>query len=144
MITEYAIKDISTILNVINDAAIKYKGIIPEDCWHEPYMLEQELINEFNNGVRVFGYKKNNKNVEIIYVEVPTGGVVFHHGYTWHGSGINNSQENRRVIVSHCIPHDAKFHPTNNGGTGKIYKRYKKNNTDELDDSFLPLLWKEK
>ena len=38
MISEYTTNDYSKILNVINDAASKYKGIIPDDCWHEPYM----------------------------------------------------------------------------------------------------------
>ena len=60
MITEYTKKDVSNILSVINNAALKYKGIIPDDCWHEPYMSEQELLNEFDSGVRMFGYKKNN------------------------------------------------------------------------------------
>jgi hypothetical protein len=27
------------------------------------------------------------------------------------------------------------------GGTGKIYKRYKKLNTNEMDESFFPILW---
>ncbi len=49
MITKYTKNDIPNILSVINDAALKYKGVIPDDCWHEPYMSEQELINEFNN-----------------------------------------------------------------------------------------------
>jgi len=87
--------------------------------------------------------KKNNKNLKTVHVELPAGGVSFHQGYTWHGSGINKSQNDRRALVAHCVPHDAKFHPTNIGGTGRIYKRYKKNDTDELDDSFFPLLWKE-
>ena len=46
MITEYTNKDFSNILSVINNAALKYKGVIPDDCWHEPYMSEKELINE--------------------------------------------------------------------------------------------------
>ena len=37
-----------------------------------------------------------------------------------------------------------KFLPTNEGGTAKIYKKYKKNNSDLLDESFFPLLWKKK
>ena len=45
MITEYMKKDVSNILSVINNAALKYKGVIPDNCWHEPYMSEQELIN---------------------------------------------------------------------------------------------------
>ena len=63
MITEYTKSDISNILVVINDAALKYKGIIPDNCWHEPYMSEKELIIEFTNGVRMFGYENNNKLV---------------------------------------------------------------------------------
>jgi len=40
------------------------------------------------------------------------------------------------------VPSDAKFHPTNNGGTAKIYKKYKKEDSDKLPDEFFPLLWK--
>ena len=61
MISEYTKNDSSKILYVINDAATKYKGIIPDDCWHEPYMSEHELTNEFNNGVRMLGYLHNNE-----------------------------------------------------------------------------------
>ena len=86
--------------------------------------------------------KQNHKNIEIVYVEVPAGGATFHHGNTWHGSGVNNSLQDRRAIVSHCVPYNAKFHPTNTGGTGRIYRKYKKNDSDELDISFFPLLWK--
>ena len=46
MIREYKQTDTSKILNIINDASLKYKDIIPSDCWKEPYMLEQELIDE--------------------------------------------------------------------------------------------------
>ena len=49
MISEYKKSDSSKILYVINDAAIKYKGVIPDNCWHEPYMPEQELFNEFKS-----------------------------------------------------------------------------------------------
>ena len=86
--------------------------------------------------------KENNKEIDIVYVEVPAGGVSFHHGFTWHGSGINTSDEHRRAIVSHCVPSDAKFHPTNDGGTAKTYKKYKQDNSDELDEKYFPLLWK--
>ena len=64
MIIEYTKKDLSKILFVINDAALKYRGAIPDDCWHEPYMLEKELIREFENGVRMFGYKKDNNGLD--------------------------------------------------------------------------------
>ena len=49
MITEYTKCGITDILYVINDAALKYKGIIPDDCWYEPYMAESKLVNEFTD-----------------------------------------------------------------------------------------------
>ena len=51
MIKEYTKTDIFKILNIINDASSKYKGIIPDDCWQEPYMPESKLIDEFAQGV---------------------------------------------------------------------------------------------
>ena len=42
MISEYTKSDTSKILHVINDASLKYKGVIPDNCWHEPYMSKQE------------------------------------------------------------------------------------------------------
>ena len=104
----------------------------PSVSFHSPDDYRRELIN--------FA-KTNNKELNITYMEVPAGGASFHHGYTWHCSGINKTNLNRRAIVSHCIPSKAKFHSTNIGGTGKIYKRYKKINTNEMDESFFPILW---
>jgi len=85
--------------------------------------------------------KKNNKIIDIEYVEIPAGGAAFHHGMTWHGSGINITKDDRRAVVSHCIPSNAKFHPTNIGGTARIYKKYKKYGSDELDENFFPIIW---
>ena len=66
MINEYTKNDSSKILCVINNAAIKYKGIIPNHYWHKPYMSEQELINEFIDGVRMFGFNRNKKLIGVI------------------------------------------------------------------------------
>ena len=69
MISEYRKTDASKILHIINDASFKYKGIIPSDCWNEPYMSEKELINEFNNGVSMYGYHDNNKLIGVIGIQ---------------------------------------------------------------------------
>lgn len=81
MIKEYSIKEISSILYVINEASFKYKDIIPEDCWHEPYMLKQELINEFNNGVRMFGYKKDNNLIGVMGIQELERVTLIRHAY---------------------------------------------------------------
>ena len=39
------------ILSVINEAAQKYRGVIPADCWKEPYMPREELEGEMRDGV---------------------------------------------------------------------------------------------
>ena len=82
MIREYKKSDSSKILHVINDAAIKYKGIIPDNCWHEPYMSEQELVNEFNAGVRMFGYNRNNKLIAVIGIQKIKDVILIRHAYT--------------------------------------------------------------
>ena len=94
MITEYTKRDISNILVVINDAALKYKGIIPDDCWRTPYMTEDKLIDEFTNGVRIFGYKKNNILVGVMGIQQLKNITLIRHAYiltSYQGTGIGKS-----------------------------------------------------
>ena len=35
--------EFEAIWEIINDAAAAYKGVIPADRWHEPYMPREEL-----------------------------------------------------------------------------------------------------
>ena len=94
MIIENTKQDISNILHVINDAATKYKGVIPDNCWHEPYMLEKELVNEFDNGVRMFGYNKQNKLVGVMGIQELNDVTLIRHSYTltnYQGMGIGKS-----------------------------------------------------
>ena len=94
MITEYIKKDISKILHVINDAAIKYKGIIPDDCWHDPYMSEKELLNEFSSGVRMFGFNENNNLIGVMGIQQLKDVILIRHAYTltyYQGKGIGKS-----------------------------------------------------
>ena len=82
MINEYTKNDTSTILHIINDASLKYKGLIPDNCWHEPYMSEKELINEFNNGVSMYGYHDNNKLIGVIGIQEVKDVILIRHAYT--------------------------------------------------------------
>lgn len=49
--------DFAAILATINAAAQAYRGVIPADCWHEPYMPRAELEDELRAGVRFQGYE---------------------------------------------------------------------------------------
>ena len=110
MIIEYTKSDSSKILNVINDAAAKYKGVIPDNCWHEPYMSDRELLNEFKDGVRMFGYLHNNQLIGVIGYQEIKDVVLIRHAYTLttnQGKGTGsallefllNKNQNSRLLI---------------------------------------------
>ena len=82
MIIEYRKSNISKILLIINDASLRYKGIIPDNCWHVPYMSKQELIDEFGDGVRMFAYHRNNKLIGVIGIQKLKDVTLIRHAYT--------------------------------------------------------------
>ena len=82
MIIEYKKDDILKILNVINDAAMKYRGIIPDKCLTEPYMSEKELLLEFSRDFRMFGYRKNNILVGVMGIQKIKNVTLIRHAYT--------------------------------------------------------------
>jgi N-acetylglutamate synthase-like GNAT family acetyltransferase len=43
--------DFSAILTIVNGAASAYRGVIPDDRWHDPYMSADELETEIAEGV---------------------------------------------------------------------------------------------
>ena len=110
MISEYKKSDSSKILYVINDAAIKYKGVIPDNCWHEPYMSKQELVNEFNAELRMYGYHRNNKLIGVIGIQEVKEVILIRHAYTltsYQGKGTGSEllkyllkkNQNSRLLV---------------------------------------------
>ena len=110
MISEYTKSVTSKILHVINNASLRYKGIIPGNCWHEPYMSEQELIDEFNDGVRMFGYHHNNKLIGMIGIQEVKDVIIIRHAYTltsYQGKGTGSTlleyllkkNQNSRLLV---------------------------------------------
>ena len=110
MISEYKKSESSKILYVINDAAIKYKGVIPDNCWHEPYMSEQELVNEFNDELRMYGYHRDNKLIGVIGIQEVEDVILIRHAYTltsYQGKGTGTAlleylikkNQNSRLLV---------------------------------------------
>ena len=81
---------------------------------------------------------------DIACVEVAAGGGSFHHGWTWHGSGPNNSPNPRRALVLHAMHSEVEYVPENfDKGTGPIYSRYKRLGDNLLDENYFPILWRE-
>jgi GNAT superfamily N-acetyltransferase len=51
--------ELGDVLEIINAAAEAYRGVIPDDRWHEPYMDHGELEREIEAGVRFWGYEED-------------------------------------------------------------------------------------
>jgi GNAT superfamily N-acetyltransferase len=50
----------------VNAAAESYRGVIPADCWHEPYMPGDELDREIADGVTFWGYEADGELVGVM------------------------------------------------------------------------------
>jgi N-acetylglutamate synthase-like GNAT family acetyltransferase len=73
--------DVATILNIINDAASAYRGVIPSDCWHEPYMSLDYLRHELNAGVRFWGYERSGALSGIMGIQHVRDVTLIRHAY---------------------------------------------------------------
>lgn len=73
--------DFEEILTIINDAASAYKGIIPEDRWHEPYMSAQELERQFDEGVQFWCYRENNNIAGVMGIQDRKDVTLIRHAY---------------------------------------------------------------
>lgn len=53
--------DVAAILAIVNAAAGAYRGVIPADQWHEPYMPADELAREIGAGVAFWGWQHDGR-----------------------------------------------------------------------------------
>jgi GNAT superfamily N-acetyltransferase len=81
MITPGTTKDFSQIYEIINDAAIAYKGIIPEDRWHEPYMSKDELLGQIGDGVTFWCYVEDNAMLGVMGIQDKGDVTLIRHAY---------------------------------------------------------------
>jgi GNAT superfamily N-acetyltransferase len=54
------------ILAIVNAAAEAYRGVIPADRWHEPYMPASELDREIADGVVFWGHEIDGELVGVM------------------------------------------------------------------------------
>jgi GNAT superfamily N-acetyltransferase len=81
MIHQCKTEEFEKIYEVINDAASVYKGIIPPDCWKEPYMSKEELQNEIQEGVVFWGYYKEDKLLGVMGIQPVQDVTLIRHSY---------------------------------------------------------------
>jgi len=80
MIREVSPKDASAIYEIINEAAYAYKGVIPNDCYHEPYMPKEELEGEME-GMSFFGWEEDGKLVGVMGFQPVKDVTLIRHAY---------------------------------------------------------------
>ena len=57
------------ILTIVNAAAEAYRGVIPADRWHEPYMSDDELAAEIDAGIEFWGCEEDGELVGVIGIQ---------------------------------------------------------------------------
>ena len=81
MIRKCKKSDFNTILEIINDAAQAYKGIIPPDRWHEPYMSFAELRAQIDDGIVFWGLERNGQMLGVMGIQDKGDVTLIRHAY---------------------------------------------------------------
>ena len=73
--------EFNLIHEIINDAAQAYRGVIPADCWSDPYMSQAELTVEIAAGVQFLGYEQDGELVGVMGVQDVGDVTLIRHAY---------------------------------------------------------------
>jgi GNAT superfamily N-acetyltransferase len=73
--------DRPAILAIVNAAAEAYRGVIPADRWHEPYMGADELDGEIATGVVFWGYEDEGGLVGVMGIQTVGDVDLIRHAY---------------------------------------------------------------
>ena len=74
-------EDFTAINEIINDGASAYKGIIPEDRWHDPYMSPEELTIQIKDGVEFWKYSDHDNILAIMGIQYKGEVTLIRHAY---------------------------------------------------------------
>ncbi len=97
--------DIAAIHAIVNDAAEAYRGVIPADRWHEPYMALDELAREIAAGVDFLGYEDGGALIGVMGTQPVKDVMLIRHAYVLsarRGSGIGSA------LLAECLEHSSR------------------------------------
>jgi GNAT superfamily N-acetyltransferase len=83
---------------IINDAAQAYRGVIPADRWHEPYMPMDELKAQVADGIIFSGCESGGDLVGVMGIQDKGEVVLIRHAYV-------RSSERRKGIGEKLLRH---------------------------------------
>ena len=81
MIRRCTAADVPAIHAIINEAAEAYRGVIPADCWHEPYMSREALAFELAAGVEFSGWERNGELLGVMGLQAVRDVTLIRHAY---------------------------------------------------------------
>lgn len=73
--------DFDRILEVINRAAQAYRGVIPDECFHEPYMPAEELNREIAAGIEFLVCRDGDQLVGVMGLQGVADVTLIRHAY---------------------------------------------------------------
>ena len=73
--------DFDLIYEIINDSAEAYRGIIPADRWHEPYMSREQLRQEVDAGVQFWGFEEGSTLAGVMGIQDRGDVTLIRHSY---------------------------------------------------------------
>ena len=73
--------DFAAMLAIINNAAQVYRGVIPPDRWHEPYMPRDELVQEIAHGVEFWVAEEDGQIAGVMGIQDKGDVALVRHAY---------------------------------------------------------------
>ena len=74
-------EDFAAILSIVNAAAVAYRGVIPADQWHEPYMPADELAQEIAADVVFWGVEQDGRLTGVMGLQAVRDVDLIRHAY---------------------------------------------------------------
>jgi GNAT superfamily N-acetyltransferase len=78
--------DLGAIEMIVNEAAERYRGAIPDDCWHEPYMSREELERQVAAGVAFWGWDESGVLAGVMGIQRSGDATLIRHAYVRKGA----------------------------------------------------------
>ena len=94
----------SVISGIINAAAEAYRGVIPPDRWHDPYMSLLELDSEISAGVAFWAYDSEGEVIGVMGIQPVRDVDLIRHAYVRPGN-------QRRGVGTALISHIRSMSP---------------------------------
>jgi N-acetylglutamate synthase-like GNAT family acetyltransferase len=135
--------DIPNVYAIVNDAAQAYKGVIPADCWHEPYMPLEALKVEISRGVKFWGHEEDGQLIGIMGMQRVRDVILIRHAYV--KTGMRNRGIGGKLLAHLLAMADGKILVGTWKAAGWAVRFYQKHGfrlvSEEEKDRLLNTYW---